>query len=33
VAMPATTGTYEFRLMLNNSFAITARSPAISVTQ
>jgi subtilisin len=33
VAMPPTTGTYEFRLMLNNSFAITARSPAISVTQ
>ena len=33
VTMPATTGTYEFRLFLNNSYAITARSPAVTVTQ
>jgi subtilisin family serine protease len=31
VTMPATPGTYEFRLFLNNSFTITARSPAVTV--
>jgi len=31
VTMPATPGTYEFRLLLNNSFTITARSPAVVV--
>jgi hypothetical protein len=31
VAMPTSGGPYEFRLMLNNSYTITARSPAISI--
>jgi len=33
VAMPTSGGPYEFRLMLNNSYTITARSPAISITE
>ena len=33
VTMPATAGTYEFRLFLNNSYTITARSPVVTVTQ
>jgi hypothetical protein len=33
VTMPTTPGTYEFRLLLNDSFTITARSPAVTVTQ
>ena len=32
VTMPTTPGTYEFRLLLNDSFTITARSPAVTVT-
>jgi hypothetical protein len=33
VTMPATAGTYEFRLYLNNSYAIAARSAVVTVTQ
>jgi len=33
VAMPTTPGAYEFRLFLNNSFTITAKSPAVTVSQ
>ena len=32
VTMPATPGTYEFRLYLNNSYTVATRSPAVSVT-
>ncbi|HKF68558.1 MAG TPA: IPT/TIG domain-containing protein, partial [Vicinamibacterales bacterium] len=32
VNMPATAGTYEFRLFLNNSSTITAKSPTITVS-
>jgi subtilisin family serine protease len=31
VPMPATAGTYEFRLLLNNGFTVAATSPAVSV--
>jgi len=31
--MPATAGTYEFRLFLNNGYIRMATSPAITVTQ
>src|SRR5207249_2367602 len=33
VTMPTSPGTYEFRLFLNNSFTVTARSPMVTVSQ
>ena len=32
VTMPTTPGAYEFRLFLNNSFTLTAKSPAVTVS-
>jgi hypothetical protein len=32
VTMPSTAGTYEFRLFVNNTYSLAAKSPAVTVT-